>query len=199
VNWSDASTANPRTDTNVTADVTVTANFAINPDASYVLTLAKAGDGKGEVKSAPAGVVCGNGCAGATGTFAYATVVTLTAKPAGGSLFIGWSGACSGTGTCVVTIDGNKSVTATFAAKKQRLTVDTAGTGHGRVVSTPPGINCDKKCTANFATDSVVTLTATPDAKSLFTGWSGACSGTGACIVTMDVDKSVVATFVKKP
>ncbi len=30
VDWSDGSTANPRTDSNVTANVDVTANFAIN-------------------------------------------------------------------------------------------------------------------------------------------------------------------------
>src|SRR5205823_4477642 len=42
---------------------------------------------------------------------------------------------------------------------------------------------------------SALHLTATPDASSLFTGWSGACSGTGACNVTMNGDENVTATF----
>jgi beta-lactam-binding protein with PASTA domain len=40
--------------------------------------------------------------------------VTLAASPASGSSFTGWTGACSGTGTCTVTMDAAKSVTATF-------------------------------------------------------------------------------------
>ena len=41
----------------------------------------------------------------------------------------------------------------------------------------------------------MVTLTATPDTSSSFAGWSGACSGSGSCTVTMDGDKSVTASF----
>jgi hypothetical protein len=40
-----------------------------------------------------------------------------------------------------------------------------------------------------------VTLTPTADAGSTFTGWSGACTGTGTCTVTMDQDRAVTATF----
>jgi len=41
-------------------------------------------------------------------------VVTLTARAARGSTFVGWSGACTGTGSCAVTMNAAKSVTATF-------------------------------------------------------------------------------------
>ena len=41
-----------------------------------------------------------------------------------------------------------------------------------------------------------MTLTATPSPTSVFTGWSGACSGKGACVVAMDAAQAVTATFV---
>ena len=40
-----------------------------------------------------------------------------------------------------------------------------------------------------------VDLTATPGAGFVFTGWSGDCTGTGACSVSMSQDRSVTATF----
>jgi hypothetical protein len=82
-----------------------------------------------------------------------------------------------------------------FAVPKSRLTVTKDGTGTGRVTSAPAGIDCGATCSAEFANGSVVSLTPTPDAGSLFDGWSGACTGTGACSVTMDAAKSVTATF----
>jgi alpha-tubulin suppressor-like RCC1 family protein len=69
--------------------------------------------GSGIVGSSPAGLECSSGtCVGAFGSGA---VVTLTATPTGGNIFEGWSGACTGTGTCTVTVNGGESVTATFS------------------------------------------------------------------------------------
>jgi len=75
------------------------------------------------------------------------------------------------------------------------LSVSKAGTGGGTVTSSPAGINCVSTCSALFDSGTVVTLTATPGATSTFTGWSGACTGTGTCVVTMDAAKSVTSTF----
>ena len=75
------------------------------------------------------------------------------------------------------------------------LTLSKSGTGTGTVASSPPGISCGPTCSASFASGTVVSLTATPDSGSTFAGWSGACSGTGACSVTMDAAKSVSANF----
>jgi tricorn protease-like protein len=82
------------------------------PPPTITLTVTKQGSGAGSVKSRPAGIQCGTDC---SETYSSGTVVTLRPTPAVGSAFAGWSGACSGTGTCTVTMDASKTVTATFS------------------------------------------------------------------------------------
>jgi hypothetical protein len=90
---------------------------------------------------------------------------------------------------------GVKSVVATFNAITYPLSVTVVGKGH--VSSDQPDIHCPEVvCTANFAAGTQVTLRATPDAGWEFAGWSGACTGTTACVVTMTQARSVTATFV---
>lgn len=80
------------------------------------------------------------------------------------------------------------------------LTVAKAGTGLGIVSSSPTGINCGPSCSAVFDTGTLVTLTATPNASSRFTAWSGAgCTGSAACVVTMAGARVVTATFTSSP
>ena len=67
--------------------------------------------------------------------------------------------------------------------------------GDGSVTSAPGSIACPGTCSDTYPSDSTVTLTATPDANMTFTGWSGACSGTGDCVVTMDQARNVTATY----
>jgi hypothetical protein len=158
------------------------------------LTATKAGSGSGTVTSSPAGIDCGSSCAHA---FAYGTSVTLTATPAPGtgSTFAGWSGAgCSGTGTCVVAMNADKTAIATFTAPR-RLTVTKSGSGSGGVTSSPGGIDCGVTCSVLFTDGTSVTLTATAAAGSVFTGWSGACSGTSTCPLAMTADRDATATF----
>lgn len=81
------------------------------------------------------------------------------------------------------------------ASGAEILTVTRAGTGSGTVTSSPQSINCGATCSAPFTSGTVVTLTATPDPNSTFTGWSGDCSGTAACTVTMNTAHNVTATF----
>jgi hypothetical protein len=77
----------------------------------FALTVTKGGSGAGTVTSAPSGISCGGAC---SASYSEGATVTLTATPASGSVFAGWGGACSGTGTCVVALTAAKSVTATF-------------------------------------------------------------------------------------
>jgi len=82
-----------------------------------------------------------------------------------------------------------------FPAGTLSLYVSNAGTGEGSVTSSPSGIDCGSICAATYDEGTGVTLTATPSTGSIFAGWSGACSGTGDCVVTMDANKLVTATF----
>jgi hypothetical protein len=80
------------------------------------------------------------------------------------------------------------------------LGVGTGGSdGSGTVTASPAGISCGSDCSEIYDLGTVVTLTATPDEGSTFDGWSGLCSGDGNCIVTMDADKGVVASFSSIP
>lgn len=79
-----------------------------------------------------------------------------------------------------------------------RLTVSKAGTGSGTVTSGNI-INCGTDCTEDLDPNQTVTLAATPDIYSVFTGWSGDCTGTGACTVAMSTSRNVTANFQAKP
>ena len=106
-------------------------------------------------------------------------------------------GACTGTGACTVSMTAARAVTATFnsSATTFALSVTKAGTGAGTVTSSPAGINCGTTCSANYASGTSVTLTAAAASGSTFAGWSGACTGTGACTVSMTAARAVTATF----
>jgi hypothetical protein len=75
------------------------------------------------------------------------------------------------------------------------LSVGIGGSGAGSVASSPAGIACSASCSHGFATGTVVTLTPSAAAGSTFADWSGACTGTGPCQVTLSGDVAVAATF----
>lgn len=274
---------------------------ALSLGGTQVLVVARAGAGSGTVTSSPAGIDCGNTC---SANFATGTSVTLTATPASGSTFTGWSGACSGSSACILSMSAARSVTATFAgtpttvpllngqsvtnlsgalgsaqyfhidvsAGASNLVIQTSGgsgdadlyvrfgavpttgtfdcsstgatntercsiaapnagryyvmlfgfaayagvglqpsftpaaqtltvarIGSGTVTSSPAGINCGNTCSASFPFGTTVTLTAAAGPGSWFTGWDGACAGTGNCTVTMSEARSVSARFRTAP
>lgn len=76
---------------------------------------------------------------------------------------------------------------------QRTLTVSKSGAGSGAI--TASGINCPGDCSQIYDSGTAITLNATPAGGSSFAGWSGACSGTGGCQLTMDSDKSAAATF----
>ena len=151
--------------------------------------------GSGQVMSNPEGIKCGSTCAAG---FNSGVSVSLLATPGAGFTFAGWGGACSGSGLCTVSADA--TVYATFQElpppppPQKQIAVSLAGSA-GSVSSSPAGIVCPGSCTASFAVTETVTLTATPGANSTFSGWSGACSGAGSCMVSGLSSAAVTATF----
>jgi hypothetical protein len=164
--------------------------------AGFILTITGAGTGAGTVTApginctSTAGVVSGD----CSESFLPTTAVTLTATPAGGSAFAGWTGDPDCTDGSVA-MNADKTCTASFTlVPSATLTTTLAGTGTGTVTSAPAGINCPADCSEAYTVGTVVTLTATPAAGSTFIGWSGNADCSDG-IVTMDVSKSCTATF----
>src|SRR5207302_1030056 len=148
----------------------------------YALTVSAGGTCATRFRSSDGLINCPGAC---TATYNSGVSVTLTAAPASGSTFAGWSGSCTGTGACTVTMSGARAVTATFNVQQFALTVSEGGTGGGSVTSSDGLISCPGTCTATYNSGVSVTLTAAPASGSTFAGWSGSCTGTGACTVTM--------------
>ena len=150
--------------------------------------------GQGDVSDSPGGFSCGSGTC--TSLLRTGTAVALRAVPASGQSFTGWGGACAGTGSCAITVDGNTLVTAAFsgAAGQDTLTVTVGGDGSGSVTSSPAGIHCTSGSTAGCSHSfgpnvGSVTLTATPSATSSFAGWSnGTCDNGGNYSTTCPID-----------
>jgi len=179
------------------SDAQVTAAFAaVPPPPPGKRNLSVSKQGSGSVRSSPAGVDCGSTCAAA---FDDGTVVSLTAAPDANFRFAGWGGACLGGGSCSFAIRADATVYATFEpVQPVRHTLTVSRNGNGRVTSTPLGIDCGNTCSSQFD-NGQVSLSAAPDVGWTFAGWSGACSGTGACGVSLSSDVSVSASFTASP
>src|SRR6202162_6150997 len=148
---------------------------------TYQLTVTAPAAGSGTVTSSPAGINCPGTC---SASFAQGAKVTLTATPGSNHFFGGWNGNCTGASICTITLTAAATVSAVFNAG-DGITVTLAGTGTGTVTSTPAGISCGSTCSASFPPNTQVTLTETPSSNTIFSGWIGACSGTGACTVLL--------------
>jgi hypothetical protein len=182
-------------------------SFVINADTTIQADLvpkvtvdADVGAGNGTVEvsapSAPYGVC--TGLPPTTCTVLQGDDVTIAATADIGSHFDQWTGDCAGTidtYTFTAIAPPGKSCHASFAINTYSVSVQKLGSGTGSVSSSPPGISCGLTCSASFAHGTSVTLSAAPDSGSTFAGWSGACSGTGACTLTITAARSVSATF----
>ena len=193
----------------------VTVTFLVTHQAKVTLT----GSGNGTVASSPAGTIncrlAGGNVSGACSAAGLENAsITLTATADAGSTFAGWSGPCTGTAsTCTVPLSQSQAVGAVFSANSiatvtLQTAADASGLGGGYVSSAQIGsagaLSCHRiggitsgaACTTNFGSGTQVTLTATPDAISTFTGWSGPCAGSGTTC-TFTVGSSAVTPVAK--
>ena len=125
-------------------------------------------------------------------TYAEGTEVTLTATPAQGYKFTGWSGDVTSTDNPIkVAIDGDKSLTANFSQiPTYTLSLNTSGNGTTNV----------SPASASYSEGTEVTITATPDYGWKFSGWSGdVTSSDNPLSLSMDGNKNITATFTAIP
>ena len=121
------------------------------------------------------------------GSYDSNSSVTITASPADGYEFTGWSGNVSGsTNPLTVTVNGNKNITANFSVIKYSLTVSASNGG---------SVNLSE---GEYASQTSITLIASPDEGYSFVRWAGSVSSTENSIdVVMDNNKIISAVFEK--
>ncbi|MCX7110034.1 MAG: hypothetical protein NTX45_07880 [Proteobacteria bacterium] len=146
------------------------------------------------------------GASGNPVIFSSTTPLVCSASGFNGSTVTGLA-----VGNCIITANqaGNDNYIAASPVTQSinvtagiTLTVNNLNPTFGAVTSNPVGIMCGTTCSLNFASGTLITLTAVPASSDYqFTGWGGNCSGFGnSCIVTTDAAKSVTANFeVFKP
>ncbi len=178
------------------------------------ISIASTNGGSGQAIVSPPGAVCQNP-AGQPALCEYwlapGSEVTLTTGVPADSVFVGWGGACAGTGPCTLTLSADTAVTAEFLGladldlQVTSVVRNYDAGGSGQVSVSPPGATCANTpqgmlhCRYWYAAGTEVTLTPTPAAGSEFAGWTGACSGMGSCLVSMAGDRNVTAAFRLTP
>ena len=170
--------SNPVTLT-IQGTTSITASFALIPPQTYNLVVNVLGQGIVTPTS---------------GTYISGTLVSLSAAAHSGWQFVGWSGGLtSPTAPISLTMASDKVITATFTQiPTYTLTVNTGGDGSGSVLLDPSG--------GIYEQGTVVTLTASSDSGSVFSGWAGSLMiGTNPVSLTMDSDKTVTAIFTTIP
>lgn len=178
----DTATVAPGTDEDIAARTVEVQSFP-------TLTMTKNGSGTGYVRSSTSSFQCGVLCTATFPPSIYGTAwsVTLAALPDPGSFFVGWSGSCTGTATCKLTMTTSRWVTATF---ERGGGIVVTKFGLGTVASSPAKLNCpissNDPCMTWFKSGTVVTLTATPPRGKRFIRWAGACNGPGSCVIQAD-------------
>ncbi|MCB1560865.1 MAG: CSLREA domain-containing protein [Xanthomonadales bacterium] len=170
-------------------------------DDPVARTLSLAAPGNGRIIDGNGTVLCYTSISPCDHELPDGSIITLTASAYNDYEFVGWSGDCaaSGTGDCTLAMDQNFSATANFqaAALPATLQVSKSLSEAGldaTISSAPSGINCGATCSAGFAVDDVIVLTATPQPGTVVSGWTGcdSVSGNGLqCTITLAGDSQV--------
>jgi len=161
--------------------------------------------GQGSVRSAAIGADCAIDC---RVSLQSGQAVHLEAVAQNGTSFVGWTGACSGTAACDLTLSADAEVGAKFVGGPPTdpvppasppavvsVHVEFGGDGQGSIDGT---IHCDTTCSRTpFSAGERVVLTASPEPGSQFTGWGGPCGGSGECRFLIQQDTTVFVNFSK--
>jgi len=182
VSWSDSSTQNPRTDTSVKDDITVTANFAID---TFTLTY-NPGTGGSVSGTTPQTVDCqSDGSA-------------VTAVPDPCYYFVNWSDASTGNPRTDTDVTGDITVTANFAptGATYNLTINSSEYGNVSIPGEGPS--------GPYACGSSVNLSAIADSCCGFVNWTGdidsiANPNAASTTILMNGSKTIQANFIVTP
>ncbi len=157
---------------------------SIPATTQYSLMVAQNGIGTGTVTGS--GINCGSVC---TNGYAPGTVVNLTASPASGSTFAGWSGGgCSGTGTCTVTMNASTSITATFNSSAATYDITATASGNGMITA----LNNPNVSQGTSSSNTVSIATVTKGANQQFS----ITPATGNYTRSVSVDGTEVASYL---
>ena len=176
-----AGTTDPEPNNNSVSEITTVNNTPTPP--SYTLSIATVGQGT----VTGSGINCGTDC---SAVYDSGENITLTTTPDSGWQFEDWIGDC---GNGQVTINSDKSCTATFSKLRYTLTVTVVGQG----IVTGNGINCGSNCSALSDSGDNVTLTAIPEDGWQFDSWSGDCDSNGQ--ININNNHSCTAAFSVDP
>ncbi len=179
VNWSDNSTDNPRTDTGITGDISVTANFAA--DLAGQFTLAYAAGANGSLTGSSTQIVN----SGADGT-------AVTAEPDSGYHFVNWSDNSTDNPRTDLAVGGDIFVTANFAANPAtQYTLTYFAGAHGSITGSSTQIVAPSS--------NGTAVTAEPDSGYHFVDWSDASTTNPRTDYNIIQDISVTANFAANP
>ena len=143
--------------------------------------------GAGEVSSEMPGLHCTAAC---STQWDPGAIVPLDAESSGPDRFVGWKGACTGRGTCLVTLAQSLAVTATFGPLRIQLHFSSSGKGK---------VTCSPACTKTFTAGNSLQLKAVASKGWKFAGWSGGCKGVRpSCTPATDYALTVTARFKKR-
>jgi uncharacterized repeat protein (TIGR03803 family) len=123
------------------------------------------------------------------------TPVTLNASPDQGWVFNGWGGACTGSGSCQVSMTQDQTVYGSFSPL---YTLTVSVTGNGSVITNDGFINCPGVCSHVYVAGTPVVLNGVPAQGWSLSSWGGYCVGTpSSCTVAMSHDQSVNVAFTQ--
>lgn len=172
------------------AATTVTARFA----AIYRLSVERAGEGNGRVTSADEKIDCPEDC---EGSYYDGSQPSLSAQPAPGSVFAGWSGACEGAGACTPTVSSDVTVTATFEPEDpEDAPPRLSGLSDQMLVQNTSGPRTlELSFTVSDDGDPAeLSVSATSDTSALTGEPEVACDDAGACTLTLNVQRESEAS-----
>lgn len=152
-------------------------------ETKFALLVTQSGPGK--INSTPEAIDCGDVCGAQLLSGSEFTLIA-TAEP--GAKFIEWGGDCIHAAKrtrCTLTMDQEKSVTASFRRRGTILSV--IKKGEGQIVSDPEGIDCGELCDEDYPPGTTVSLTAIPADGYNFSAWTG-CTSTPKSTPTIDVE-----------